>query len=99
MKLTAFIFLLIFTLVQTLPAVKSICSEISVSIFNPDEEKGANKVSVNTIEEQKEHKNCLYLLALSETLNTIKALSFLHGDHAKLTQPILDMVTPPPNCG
>lgn len=97
MKWIAFIFLIIFTVVQTAPAVKTICNDIQVSIFNPDEEKSTTKVNLNTIEEIKEKKICYHsLIVLCSITKTLTMVGF-QRNKAKLPLPVLDMITPPPN--
>jgi hypothetical protein len=97
MKWTAFIFLLIFTLVQTVPAVQNICNDLKVSIFNPDEEKGTEKVNGNSLEEIKEKKIYLhhYLLPAAAAI-TSKTKGF-RGNKDKLPLPVLDRIILPPN--
>lgn len=97
MKWTAFILLLIFTLVQTVPAVNSICDDLHVSIFNPDEEKGTEKVNGNNLEEIKEKKVYFhhYLLPAAAANNS-KTKRF-QGNKDKLPLPVLDRIILPPN--
>ncbi|HSN60755.1 MAG TPA: hypothetical protein VLR49_07460 [Ferruginibacter sp.] len=96
MKWTAFIFLVIFTMVQTAPAVMSVCNDISVSVFNPDEEKGTEKVNGNNIEDIKENKiyNKSFIVIGGSIVRIIVGFQ---GNKDKLPLPILDMITPPPN--
>lgn len=84
-------------MVQTVPAVMSVCNDIPVSIFNPDEEKGTEKVNGNNIEEIKEKKICYQ--SLTVVGYTTKALTMVgfQGNKDKLPLPVLDMMTPPPN--
>lgn len=97
MKFTALIFLLIFTLVQTVPAVQSICNDLQVSIFNPDEEKGTEKVNGNSIEEIKEKKIFCQNYVFDGDTSTAALIAGYQGDKDKLPLPILDMITLPPN--
>ena len=98
MKWTAFILLLIFTAVQTAPALKSVCMDIKVSIFNPDEEKGCQKVNFNIIEEIKEKKVYFPAFAPSNTSVLIKTSPGFRGNKDKLPLPVLDIISVPPNC-
>jgi hypothetical protein len=97
MKTIAFIFLAIFTVVQTAPALKSLYNDINVSIFNPDEEKGSEKVNENTIEEIKEKKNYLQQYTTENRRVVIKTAFSFHNNQHKLPLPLLDRFTPPPN--
>jgi hypothetical protein len=97
MKTIAFIFLAIFTVVQTAPALKSVYNDIKVSIFNPDEEKGSEKSNENTIEESKEKKNYLQHFTLENEGVIIITTFSLHKNQYKLPLPLLDRFTPPPN--
>ena len=97
MKWIAFIFLVIFTVVQTAPAVNSICKDLQVSIFNPDEEKAAAKVNGNSVEECKEKKICYYSFAIDGSITMALNIVGFQGNKDKLPLPVLDMITPPPN--
>ena len=97
MKTIAFIFLAIFTVVQTAPALKSVYNHINVSIFNTDEEKGAEKANENTIEESKEKKNYLQHCTTENEAVVIKTAFSFHNNQHKLPAPLLDRFTPPPN--
>lgn len=97
MKTIAFIFLAIFTIVQTAPALKSVYNDINVSIFNTDEEKGSEEAKENTIEESKEKKNYLQHCTTENEAVVIKTAFSVHNNQHKLPLPLLDRVTPPPN--
>ncbi|MEX0636673.1 MAG: hypothetical protein WD135_07880, partial [Ferruginibacter sp.] len=94
----AFILLLIFTAVQTAPAVESLCYDIKVSIFSPDEEKGCEKLNVNNVEELKEKKSDFTAVAPPNTSVLIKIILGLRGNKDKLPLPVLEMISVPPNC-
>jgi hypothetical protein len=97
MKKIAFIFLAIFTVVQTAPALKIAYNDINVSIFNPDEEKGTEEANENTIEESKEKKNYLqHCTTENGGVFIITTFSF-HNNQHKLPLPLLDRFSPPPN--
>lgn len=97
MKKIAFIFLTIFTVVQTAPALKSVFNDINVSIFNTDEEKGSEEAKENTIEESEEKKNFLQHCTIeNEGVIILTTFSFQNNQH-KLPLPTLDRFTPPPN--
>jgi len=97
MKLTAFILLFVFTLVQTAPAIKSICNNITVSIFNHDEEKGTENLNLSNWEELEEKK-----ILFQQPMNpftppaTITPVCFSRNK-GRLPSPTLDRFTPPPN--
>jgi hypothetical protein len=97
MKTIAFLFLAIFTVVQTAPALKSVYNDINVSIFNPDEEKGSEKVNVNIIEEIKEIKSYLQHCTTENGGVVINTAFSSHNNQHKLPLPLLDRFTPPPN--
>jgi hypothetical protein len=97
MKTIAFIFLAIFTVVQTAPALKSVYNDINVSIFNTDEEKGSEEANENTIEESKEKKNYLQHCTTENGGVVIKTSFSFHNNQHKLPLPLLDRFTPPPN--
>jgi len=97
MKTIAFIFLAIFTVVQTAPALKSVYNDINVSIFNTDEEKGSEEANENTIEESKEKKNYLQHCTTENGGVVIKTSFSFHNNQHKLPIPLLDRFTPPPN--
>lgn len=97
MKLIAFIFFTIFLVVQTVPAIKTVYNDISVSIFNPDEEKGSEKVNLNTIEEIKEKKIYFYTFSTENEAIVIKIVLNNSNNEDKLPLPLLDRFTPPPN--
>lgn len=97
MKLIAFIFFTIFTVVQTVPAIKTVYNDISVSIFNPDEEKGSEKVNLNTIEEIKEKKIYFHNFSIENEAVVIETALNNSNNEDKLPMPLLDRFTPPPN--
>ena len=97
MKTIAFIFLTIFTVVQTAPAMKSVYNDINVSLFNTDEEKGSEKANENTIEENKEKKNYLQHCTTENGGVFVKTTFSFHNNQHKLPLPLLDRFTPPPN--
>lgn len=97
MKMIAYIFLLIFTVVQTVPAMQSICNHLQVSIFNPDEEKGTEKVNGNNIEEIKEKKIYFQNYVFAGAAGAAALMIGFQGNKDKLPLPILDMITLPPN--
>lgn len=97
MKKGALFMLLLFAIVQVLPALTVLCSSVEVvSVFNPDEEKNNNNpvYSSEELKEKKQH---------SEFLNPVLLASepprqFLLPTHpGKLPRPIKDLTTPPPN--
>ena len=84
MKTIAFLFLAIFTVVQTAPALKSVFNDINVSIFNTDEEKGSEEAKENTIEESEEKKNFLQHCTTENESVVIKtATAFLSDNNYK----------------
>lgn len=97
MKIIALIFFTIFTVVQTAPAIKTVYNDISVSIFNPDEEKGSEKVNLNTIEEIKEKKIYFNTFSIENETLVIKTALNNSNNEDKLPLPSLDQFTPPPN--
>jgi hypothetical protein len=97
MKRTSFILLFIFTLVQTAPAIKSVCNEIAVSIFNPDEEKGTEKESFSNEEEMEQKKNFFQQSIPPFTSVATIIPEAVCGNRDKLPRPIFDRFTPPPN--
>lgn len=97
MKIIALIFLSIFTVVQTVPAIKTVYNDISVSIFNPDEEKGSEKVNLNSIEEIKEKKIYFHTFSTENEGVVIKIALNNSNNEDKLPLPLLDRFTPPPN--
>ena len=97
MKTIAFIFLTIFTVVQTAPAMKSVYNDINVSIFNTDEEKGSEEANENTIEENKEKKNYLQHCTTENGGVFVKTTFSFQNNQHKLPLPLLDRFTPPPN--
>jgi hypothetical protein len=60
MKQAAFIFLFIFSMAQTLPAIIHLCKSNSFAIFNPDEEKGNQRISIPS-EENKVKTDAVYV--------------------------------------
>lgn len=97
MKTIALIFLTIFTVVQTVPAIKTVYNDISVSIFNPDEEKGSEKVNLNTIEDIKEKKVYYHTFSTENEAVVVKTALNNANNEDKLPLPLLDRFTPPPN--
>lgn len=97
MKITAFLLLLLFSLVQIAPAVKTACDKSVVSLFNPDEEKGNDKTASASIEEIKEKKNHSFYFDIS-LLPGADANNFPSPDFSgNLPMPVVDPLTPPPN--
>ena len=97
MKMIAYIFLLIFTVIQIVPAAQSICNDLQVSIFNPDEEKGTEKVNGNSIEEIKEKKIYCQNYVFAGAAGKAALMVSFQGNKDKLPLPILDMIILPPN--
>ncbi|MBC7937025.1 MAG: hypothetical protein H7Y86_16880 [Rhizobacter sp.] len=97
MKRTAFLLLLIFTMVQIVPAVKVVCNNSEVvSVFNPDEEKNGETAN-SSIEEIKEKKNYSHYFDV-EIVTHATDIKFILANHTdELPSPFLDMQTPPPN--
>lgn len=97
MKITAFILLVLFSLVQVAPAIKTACDTTVVSLFNPDEEKGNDKTASTSIEEIKEKKNHSQYFDIS-ILPDAGANCFSIIDFpGALPMPVVDLLTPPPN--
>jgi hypothetical protein len=97
MKRTSFILLFIFTLVQTAPAIKSMCNKMAVTIFNPDEEKGTEEEGFSKADEMEQKKNFFQQSIPSFTSVATIIPEGVCGNKDKLPRPIFDRFTPPPN--
>jgi hypothetical protein len=93
MKKIAFFILILFTAVQTVPAIQSFCNESKALIFNVDEEKNTDKTCADETKEKKEFPGNHFLsIVLSLKLNTA-----FHLAENILAPPCLEKNTPPPN--
>lgn len=98
MRLIAFIFLSIFIAVQTGPAIKTCFEGQEFFVFNPDEEKGAENVKIDNIEENNEKKTDLPYYSTSNQFSPIISLNtLLERNIEELPTPHIDQFTPPPN--
>ncbi len=97
MKITAFILLVLFSLVQVAPAIKTTCDTTVVSLFNPDEEKGNDKTASSTIEEIKEKKNHSLYFDISIFPDAAASCFRIVNFAGTLPMPVVDLLTPPPN--
>lgn len=95
MKKIAFIFLLIFTLVQVVPAVNAINGKAVSSLFAPDEEKEKDHKS-NTLDEKK-HKPDYFVLQLQSLSESFTAALAFHHSERHYTSPVMEKLVPPPN--
>ena len=96
LKRIATILLVIFTLVQTVPAIQSFAPDAKVSLFNPDEEKSDKGDSAKS--ENKETKD--YTFAPVH-MSTIPGNGGVYAS-AGVTlhpSPYVENHTPPPNFG
>lgn len=92
MKKAAFLFLFIFTLVQTLPVVNALHNQSSLLLLI-DEEKGEdNKKQVEQKEKKEFSYYTLFSTCFAEKMNTA-----FHSAEAIHTSPSLETLTPPPN--
>jgi hypothetical protein len=92
MKKIAAILLFIFTLVQTGPAIHSLCAD-TITVFMPEEEKGNEKADDT---EKKDKKDFTLLLTHSQTLSH-KINTAFHLAEKIEPYPCLEKLTPPPN--
>lgn len=93
MKRTALFILLIFGLVQTVPALQSFFNTSNALVFNIDEEKSSEKTD---IEEKKEKKDYSGLALLNQVLAAKSCVAF-HDTESIQPPPCLEKLTPPPN--
>jgi hypothetical protein len=92
MKKAAFLFLFIFTLVQTLPVVNALHNQSSIVLLI-DEENGENYKKQAEQKEKKEYGYyTLFSTCLAEKMNTA-----FHAAEAIHASPCLETLTPPPN--
>lgn len=93
MKKTAFLLFMIFALVQLAPAIRTVFSSDTISIFLTDEEKVAEKINTKEIKEKNDFAARNYFSAkISEKINT--AFHLAEKIHPF---PCLEKLTPPPN--
>jgi hypothetical protein len=97
MKKVAFLLLILFSLVQIAPAIKSACDTSVVSLFNPDEEKSNDKTTNVSIEEIKEKKNHLFYFDMAIIPDAGSNYFSIMDFSEPLPMPIVDLLTPPPN--
>jgi len=93
MKRTALFILLLFGLVQTVPALQSFFNTSNALVFNIDEEKSSEKTD---IEEKKEKKDYSGLALLNRALAAQSSVAFHHTESIQ-PPPYLENLTPPPN--
>lgn len=94
MKKTALFILLIFSLVQVLPALRSVVCDNNSLVFNVDEEKGEDK----TEKQEKKAKKDFLAVAPQNRDNPDKFNNASHASEAIASSPCLEKLTPPPNC-
>ena len=96
MKQAAFIFLFIFSMAQTLPAIIHLCKSNSFTIFNPDEEKGNQRINIPA--EESKVKTDIACVAICYQPGYIKAQRFTHFNlQNSLPSPHIDFPTIPPD--
>lgn len=94
MKKTALFILLIFSLVQVLPALSSVVCENNSLVFNVDEEKSEDKQD----KDEKKAKKDFLVVTPQNRHNTAKFNNASHSSEAIASSPCLEKLTPPPNC-
>lgn len=93
MKRIALFILLLFALVQTVPAVQSFFNTSNALVFNIDEEKNTEKTDT---EEKKEKKDLNNLIFLTRLFAAKSCVAFHHTESIQ-PSPCLEDLTPPPN--
>lgn len=94
MKWIATILIIIFTLVQTVPAIQFFSQDTITGIFNVDEEKeGAEKID----NEEKKHPKDPSDLAFQLSSSSARAIIALHFSERIHTSPFREKPVPPPN--
>jgi hypothetical protein len=91
MKKVAFIFLVVFTLVQALPVVNVLFNDSTIVLLI-DEEKGEDKKETELKDKKEFSHYALTSTGYSEKMNTA-----IHIAEAILPCPCLEKLTPPPN--
>jgi len=94
LKRIATIFLIIFTLVQTIPAIQSFAPDAKVSLFSPDEEKADKGDTVK--QDKQETKDLTEYVAFTGTADRTVTLYRPAGVRLH-PSPYVEHHTPPPN--
>ena len=93
MKMIAFFILFVFSLVQVVPALQSLCEPDNELVFNIDEEKGAEKTDTNEKKEKKDYSSLMLVIKII----AIKTFAAFHIAEKIHPSPCLEKLTPPPN--
>ena len=93
MKKIALFILFVFTLVQVVPAMQSLCKLDNELVFNLGEEKGGEKTDTKEKKENKDYSP----LELASKIIGIKTFIAFHIAEKIHSSPCLEKLTPPPN--